>query len=346
MYEINSLRQYPAPSHDAAFEYLAADGRATIARHHYEVAPNPTGVPRNAAFLFRELLLNRDDLIVLGAEPYDKRVPVFDRLARRHDLVLHTSWPNWGTANVPQPTDSERRIERWTDFLSRVHVVGVTEAATDAAREFGASEASHVPHGIDTDVYRPDAGQPGDERDRPVVLFVGRLERRKGVAQLLEIAANWTGPEVTFRFVGDGPLADDVAAAARSDRVEYAGYVSDDERLASLYATSDALALPSYAVPGWEELFGIVVIEAMACGLPVVATDCVGPAEILDDGETGFVVPQHDTDALAERLRRVVSDDVLRDRLGERARERAESAYDWAVTAEQWAAVYDDARGA
>jgi glycosyltransferase involved in cell wall biosynthesis len=345
MYEINSLRQYPAPSHDAAFEYLSVDGLATISRYHYEVAPNPTGAPRNAIFLGREVLVHRDDLIVLGAEPYDKRVPVFDRLARRHNLVLHTSWPYWGTANAPQSTSSERRIERWADFLGRVHVVGVTEAATEAAREFGAREASHIPHGIDTDVYRPGAGQPGDERDRPVVLFVGRLERRKGVAQLLEIAANWTGPEVTFRFVGDGPLADDVAAAARGDRIEYMGYVGDDERLASLYATSDALALPSYAVPGWEELFGIVVIEAQACGLPVVAADCVGPREIVDD-ETGFVVPQHDTDALAERLRRVVSDDGLRERLGEQARERAESEYDWTVTAEQWAAVFDDVRGA
>lgn len=341
MYKINSLRQYPASSHDAAFNYLSVDGRATISRYQYEVAPNPTGAPRNAIFLARELLSRRDDMIVLGAEPYDKRVPVFDRLARRHDLVLHTSWPHWGTANAPQPTSSEHRIERWADFLDRVHVVGVTEAATETARKFGAREASHIPHGIDTDVYRPDAGQPGDERDRPVVLFVGRLERRKGVGQLLEIATDWAEPEVIFRFVGDGPLADDVSAAAQSDRVEYAGYVSDDERLASLYATSDAFALPSYAVPGWQELFGIVVIEAMACGLPVVAADCVGPREIVND-ETGFVVPQHDTDALAERLRRVVSDDGLRDRLGERARERAVAEYDWKVTAEQWATVFGD----
>jgi glycosyltransferase involved in cell wall biosynthesis len=343
-YDVHSLRQYPAASHDAAFEYLAVDGNATISRHQYEMAANPTGAPSNLAFLLRELLTSRGDLVVLGAEPYDWRVPVFDRLARRHDVVLHTSWPYWGTNDVPQPAGAGRR-DRWASFLQKVHAVGVTTEATESVRETGAGAATHVPHGVDTDVYHPAAGRDADRQDTPVVQFVGRLEARKGVGELLEGIAEWRGPETTFRFVGDGPMASAVEAAATEHPIEYTGYVGEERRLASLYATADVLVLPSYAVDGWEELFGIVVIEALSSGTPVVATDCVGPSEIVDHGETGYVVDQHDVEGLMERLHHVVSDADLADRLGRRAREVATDRYDWQVTAEAWAAIFDAVSG-
>ena len=338
---IRILRQYPAAAHDAAFEHLEAVGEATVSRYQYEISSNPRGAPQNARFLAEALLLRRGETIVLGAEPYDPRVLLFDRLARRHEVVLHTSWPRWGTNEVPQPTSSERRRERWQQFLGRVHAVGVTEAAMESVRDMGASAATHVPHAVDTDRYRPAAGLDRDCRDRPVVTFVGRLERRKGVEDLLDVAQEWDGPEVCFRFVGDGPLASVVREAATTDCVDYEGYVGNEKRLASLYATSDVFVLPSFAVDGWEELFGIVVIEAFASGLPVVATDCVGPEELVDDGETGYVVPQRDRDALADRIERLLTDDEARAAMGWRARAVAERRYDRAVTAEQWAGVFD-----
>lgn len=343
--QIHVLRQYPTAPHDAAFEHLAATGEATVSRYQYELSSNPRGAPRNAAFLVNAFLRRRGDTVVLGAEPYDPRVPLFNRLARRHDVVLHTSWSRWGTNEVPQPTGSKRRRQRWRQFLGRVHAVGVTEAATKSVRDAGAGAATHVPHAVDTDRYRPDAGQEQDRRNRPVVTFVGRLERRKGIEDLLTVARDWGGPEACFRFVGDGPLESRVREAAVSDRVSYEGYVGDEARLASLYATSDVFVLPSFAVDGWEELFGIVVIEAFASGLPVVATDCVGPNELVDDGETGHIVPQRDRGALADRIEWLLTDDEARAAMGRRARAVAERRYGRSVTAEQWAGVFDIVSG-
>lgn len=338
---IHVLRQYPASRHDTPLSYLAENGPWRIERYEYEAAPNPTGVPRNLEFLLSKLLVEEDDLVVLGAEPYDRKAVLFRRLARRHDVVFHTSWAWWDGRFVPQPAYPKRARDWWRELLGMIDAVGVTRASTLAVRELGA-RGSYVPHGVDTTTFRPDRSK-GD--GNPTVLFVGRLEKRKGVLELERVIRNWSGPPVEFSLVGDGPLADRVRTLAADYPVTFHGYVEDDDRLAEIYASSDAFVLPSYRVDDWEELFGIVVIEAMASGLPVVATDCIGPREIVDENGTGFVVPQRDTDALAEALASLVADETLRERLGEEARAVAEAHYALPRVARAWERVLERAVG-
>jgi glycosyltransferase involved in cell wall biosynthesis len=340
MTEINVLRQYPAASHDAPIREIARREGHHIRRHEYDLTSNLEGLLGNVSFLTRSLFWTENEPVVLGAEPFDPIVPLFHRLARRHRVVLHTSWPYWEGDFVPQPARFEWQRDRWKRFLRDVTVVGVTRAATESVATAGASRAVHIPHGVDTKTYRPDAGTIG--RDEPVVLFVGRLESRKGIDDLVGVIQNWEGPETRFWFVGEGPRSETVARLATDvDTVEYFGFVSETTRLANIYASADVFTLPSYRVEGWEELFGIVVIEALSSGLPVVATDCVGPSEIIEDGETGHLVGQRDQPALRHRLEELVASDDRREAMGLRAREVAIEQYDQERVANQWRSVLD-----
>lgn len=330
------LRQYPAANHNRPLRRLADRGTIRFSRREYTAASNVTGAPRNLLYLLRAALLDTDETVVLGAEPFDPRVPLFDRLADRHRLIFHSSWPFWDEDFVPQPARLDTQRRRWFEFVDGLEVVAPTAATADALERLGA-DGNHVPHAVDTEQFHPTAhhGTELADRDRPTVFFAGRLEERKGVKYLLDVAESWHDRPVEFRVAGQGPLADDVRECGD---VTYVGFL-DPDRLAAEYAAADVFCLPSYRVPGWEELFGIVVIEAFACGTPVVSTDCVGPAELIDDGDSGYVVEQHDRDALADRLDAVLSAPDHRREMAEHVRSRATAEFDIEVVADEWAAV-------
>lgn len=147
----------------------------------------------------------------------------------------------------------------------------------------------------------------------PLILGIGRLHRSKGFDLLIRAFAMTANRSARLVLLGEGP---DRAALLRlaaeldvADRVHLAGFVSDPERWlahASIFVLSSR----------WEG-FGNVIVEAMACGLPVLATDCPsGPADILRHGETGFLVPAENVPALASGIDKLLSDHELARRLG------------------------------
>jgi glycosyltransferase involved in cell wall biosynthesis len=159
-----------------------------------------------------------------------------------------------------------------------------------------------------------------------VLLFVGRLEREKGVEVLLEA---WRRADLaggTLAFAGSGSLHPE----GRGVRV--LGAVDRDE-LPALYAGAAALVLPSIRTATFLEPWGFVVNEAMHQGTPAIASDAVGAAAggLVRDGRNGLVVPAGDADALAARIRMLATDEGLRRRLGDAAREdvRAFSEAAW-----------------
>jgi glycosyltransferase involved in cell wall biosynthesis len=149
------------------------------------------------------------------------------------------------------------------------------------------------------------------------LLFVGRLEREKGVEVLLE---GWRlaglGPEATLTFAGSGPLS------PSGSGIRVLGQVPREE-LPALYASADALVLPSIRTATFLEPWGLVVNEAMHQGTPVIASDAVGAAAggLVLDGRNGLVSPAGDAQALATRIRALAVNPELRERLGEAARE-------------------------
>ena len=203
-----------------------------------------------------------------------------------------------------------------------------------------------VPYGIDLDLFqstptRMDAARAIRERyaGRRVVLAVGRLIYYKGFEYA--IGALRQLPNVQLVIVGEGPLRRSLEALARSqgvaDRVSFEGERLNED-VVPYYLASDVYVLPSIAP---SEAFGIVQIEAMACGLPVVNTQLPsGVPYVSRDGETGFTVPPRDSTALSAAVQRLLADDTLRQRLGNAGRERARAEFSKRMLATRLLGVY------
>jgi glycosyltransferase involved in cell wall biosynthesis len=196
------------------------------------------------------------------------------------------------------------RLTAVTSRLAAKTVVVSDELRRDLATRFGANlgKVSRIYNAIDlapaSDV--PDLpalrGRPDD------ILAVGRLVREKG-HEILVRAMTLLPPEARLTICGEGPhephLKQLIASLGLGDRVRLAGYHRD---LTQFYKTAKVLALPSET-----EAFGNVVVEAMGFGLPVVATRCGGPVEILGQGRYGKIVPVGDASAMASALQEVMT---------------------------------------
>ena len=139
---------------------------------------------------------------------------------------------------------------------------------------------------------------------------VGRLVRRKNLATLISVLQRLERNDVHLLIIGDGPEQDALQAQARelgvASRVQFRGFVPDETKF-QLLAAADVFALPSL-----HEAFGLVYLEAMHCGLPVIAGRPGGQEDYLSDGRTGFLVPHDDADALLAAVQRLVGDPELR----------------------------------
>lgn len=174
--------------------------------------------------------------------------------------------------------------------------------------------------GVDLEAFadaEPAEDLPGE---RPRVVMIGRLADGKGHGVLLDALASMDDLEGSVCIVGDGPLYDSLEAEIKergvTEVVVLTGYRDDVPRI---LAASDVLVLPSF-----REGTPRVITEAMASGLPVVATDIAGIPEQVIGGENGFLIPTGDAGALADRLERLLADAELRERMGERGLERTE----------------------
>ncbi len=172
------------------------------------------------------------------------------------------------------------------------------------------------------------------------VLFLGMLRRYKGLPWLLEALAR--RPGVRALIAGEGPMAEPLRRQAHSlglqDRVCFLGRVGNDEAIALLHAAA-LLVLPAHQR---SEAFGLVQIEAMACGLPVISTDLpTGVPEVNRHGETGLIVPPADAEALAAAIGELMDDPARRAALGNAGRRRALEHYSSELMAARVMDVYD-----
>lgn len=225
-----------------------------------------------------------------------------------------------------------RAIVRGSDRL-----VTVSEAVARHAIELGARpEAVRViANGVDPQQFQP-AARRGNGTFR--IACVGRLIFNKGPQFLIEAAAQIleARPEAEFVLVGDGPLRAGLEERARElgirERVEFMGTRSD---VPAILQGCDLLVRPSLL-----EGMPLAILEAMACGLPVVATPISGSAELVRDGENGLLVRPADPGALAGAILRLMENEALREAQGRRGRWLVEHGYSWDSVAERTLAVY------
>jgi glycosyltransferase involved in cell wall biosynthesis len=180
------------------------------------------------------------------------------------------------------------------------------------------------------EAWRAEVGLPAGA----LVLFAGRLVAEKGVDVLLSAwRALGAGERASLCLVGDGPLAER-SSRFRAANVVYAGRLPR-ERLPVAYAAADLVVVPSVSTRRFLEPWGLVCNEAMSQERPVIATTGVGAAAggLVRDGETGLVVPERDELALAEAIRLLLEDSVLREHLGRQGKE-ALAAYSYSRAAD------------
>jgi len=168
---------------------------------------------------------------------------------------------------------------------------------------------------------------------------VGRFVPEKGLDVLIEAAARVAGCHLLL--VGRGPIQADLESLGHSvgmeDRIRFAPAVPHHEVPRYLNAM-DVLVLPSRTMPNWKEQFGHVLIEAMACGAPVIGSDSGAISEVI--GPAGMVFPEDDVEALAGRLAQAMDNQAELDRLSDLGRERVEMMYTHARIAEKTYHVY------
>jgi glycosyltransferase involved in cell wall biosynthesis len=235
----------------------------------------------------------------------------------------------------PQRVRIERRLGRG---CARVLATCTDEVLELADMGVPPRRVSVVPCGVDVNHFRPKA-PPADtpaRRERHRLLACGRLVRRKGYDQAIRVLTRLPGTELV---VAAGPPVRRLLALAEqlgvADRVRLLGAV-DPARMPALIGSADAvLCTPTY------EPFGIVPLEAMACGVPVVATDVGGHRDTVSDGVTGRLIPAGDLGATAEAVRDVLADERLRRTLGAAGRERALGRYTWQRVADGVEEVYE-----
>lgn len=206
-------------------------------------------------------------------------------------------------------------------------------------------------------VHNPDYNQtvPQAEIDRvrrelqinetqKIVLFVGRLVEVKGLRYLMQAFAQVGDPEAVLVLVGQGPEEEAVRRLAIQlgiiDRIRFAGYIPTNQ-LTPYYATAWVHVLPSITTHVERETWGLVVNEAFNQGIPSIVTDAVGAGVggLVEDGVTGFIVPERDVNAFADRLDLILRDEELRHRLSVAAADKIKSWDNEAMVADFRSAI-------
>lgn len=286
--------------------------------HHY----NPvTAVPAVASVASH---LRRADYDLVHT--HSTEAGIVGRLAAHYagvPAIVHT------VHGVPFSTDRNRVLNRFVLAAER-RVAPLTDrivtnadaiAADYLEREIGEPDQYETVYsGIDVERFasaEPATDLPGDGVR---ITFVGRLVEGKGLWDLLEAVVELDRSDLTVTVVGEGPLRESLQTAVRErglgDQVHLLGFREDVDRI---LAASDVFVLPSY-----REGTPRVITEAMASGLPVVATDIAGVPEQVEDGENGYLVAPGDAAALADRLECLLDDPARRERFGTASRERAD----------------------
>ncbi|MFQ6077362.1 MAG: glycosyltransferase family 4 protein, partial [Candidatus Bathyarchaeia archaeon] len=253
-------------------------------------------------------------------------------LIRKLDATLH-----YTEATVLARTGLSDKTLESCDAL----IAPTAESRNFWARLLDPKKIRMIPLGVDDRLFIP---KNRDGRGRAIrLLAVGALTRRKGVDYLIKAFKRVADEDerVSLTISGEGPekknllrLVEDLRI---SDRVTFRGLLRSRSRLVERYQSCDIFCHPALL-----ETYGMVVLEAMACGKPVVVTKGCGVAEFVRHGEDGLLVPPGDVDALADAIIRLVGDEDLRKEMGGRVRRSVERDLSWRAVADKYYQVYSE----
>lgn len=259
--------------------------------------------------------------------------------------VIKTELPTIITVHTPMKTDTSM-VELVNPFSAAVKIQGkiscliesklfrisdkVTSVASSVSKELGEygmnpADVEVIGNGVNEKLFYPINNKTGER----YVLYTGRLSYRKGLFDFITCGINICSQcsDINFKLTGKGPLYDKlkqiVHESGYEERFKFLGHV-EKSKLIELYQNATIFVLPSH-----YEGLPTTLLEAMSCGLPVVATAVSGNLDVIESGKNGILVPIKSPDKMAQAISSLLSDENLRIKLGIAARKTIEEKYTW-----------------
>lgn len=325
-------------------------GRVVLERAHtdgYTLLVDPIRFNGNFHLYYfpglqRRLAELRPDVVHIDEEPYNLATWLAMRAARAAGArTLFFTWQNLSRRYPPPFSQMEQQVLAGVD-----HAIMGNREAVEVFRGKGyTGPVSVIPQfGVDPVIFAPPTAESMEQLSTSRPFVIGSANRRlvpeKGVDMLLDAAAGLPG-DWQLRVAGEGPslpaLEGRAAALGISSRVQFDRGLGST-RMADYLRGLDALVLTSRTLPNWKEQFGRVLVEAMACGVPVIGSDSGEIPNVI--GDAGLIIPEGNVDALRSGLLQLMQDQALRRELGRRGRERVLERYTQSRIAAQTVAVY------
>lgn len=294
---------------------------------------------------------------------------IFKKMEEEFDIVhihsplsplISTSLPVIATIHTPMLIDTKKRTDETKDIRARIEqLIGryisfhiemdlierankITTVAHSVAmelREYGlnSKDVEVIGNGVDEKIFTPIKNKV----DEKYILYSGRLDYRKGLFDLIESSKIicQVHPELSFVITGKGILIDKlkrrVNESGLKNNFNFVGFVSR-EKLIQLYQQATIYVLPSH-----YEGLPTVLLEAMACGCPVVATSVSGNLDVLTQGHDGILVPPKSPDKIAEAVLKLLDNEKMMNTLGINARNTIENRFTWSIISKKFLHFYN-----
>lgn len=249
----------------------------------------------------------------------------------------------WGSDvyDFPNITPFGKQILKY-NLRQADYVLSTSHVMAKETMKYTDKPISITPFGVDTDLFKP-ISIP--EIDEFVIGNVKTLSPKYGIDVLIRaselVIRNNPNKKIRLDIYGEGPQKAELVQLTCSlgieDRVSFKGYVRND-RLPEVYNSFSVAVSPSVYN---SESFGVVAVEAMACGCPVVTSDADGFTEVVDNGVTGIIVPKRDIEATAMAIQKFIDNPGLRETMGTAGRKRVIELYDWNKNVDTMIGIYN-----
>jgi glycosyltransferase involved in cell wall biosynthesis len=234
--------------------------------------------------------------VILGMRPFNINLIPLSIILRKHKIYYHTSYPEWGkhhTDNLPKKSFLNSFWVRFVNNCSHIFVANnFIKDSIVKELKISKEKISVVYHSFDEKIFKTESRFNYDKNFLKFI-YVGRITESKGIKKILKIFKN-SKINSHITFVGKGGLQNKVKDASLNyDNIHYHGFEKNQNKLSKLLCNANYLLVPSIKQKVWEELFGINIIEAMACGVVPIASKHIGPKEIIEDNVDGLLFNEH-----------------------------------------------------